>query len=106
VVGYGYRPYVVAGEEPAAMHQAMAATLDAVVEEVRGIQARARSRSTARTRPRSGTGRGTAAPDGAGGETPAMHQPHHHAPSDAGPRPAPGHHQGHAVALKPWILFD
>ena len=28
--GYGYKPYFVEGEEPAAMHQKMAATLDAV----------------------------------------------------------------------------
>src|SRR5512145_2566957 len=36
-VGYGYKPYFVEGAEPAAMHQLMAATLDAVVQEIRGI---------------------------------------------------------------------
>ena len=41
-VGYGYRPYVVEGDEPAPMHQAMAATLDAIVEEIRAIQRDAR----------------------------------------------------------------
>jgi len=32
--GYGYRVHVVAGSEPATMHEQMAATLDAVVEEI------------------------------------------------------------------------
>jgi xylulose-5-phosphate/fructose-6-phosphate phosphoketolase len=40
--GYGYKPYTVEGEEPEAMHQQMAATLETVVQEVRDIQARAR----------------------------------------------------------------
>ena len=30
LTGYGYRPYVVEGDEPAPMHRAMAATLDAI----------------------------------------------------------------------------
>jgi xylulose-5-phosphate/fructose-6-phosphate phosphoketolase len=42
--GYGYTPYFVEGSEPASMHQAMAATLDHVVQEIRQIQADARSR--------------------------------------------------------------
>ncbi|WP_372721996.1 phosphoketolase [Immundisolibacter sp.] len=42
-VGYGYRPYFVEGDDPAVMHQAMAATLDAVVSEIRAIQQRARA---------------------------------------------------------------
>jgi xylulose-5-phosphate/fructose-6-phosphate phosphoketolase len=50
-VGYGYRPYFVAGSEPAAMHQLMAATLDAVLAEIRGIQREARATGIA-TRPR------------------------------------------------------
>jgi len=49
--GYGYKPYFVEGSEPAAMHQKMAATLDAVVEEIRTIQAAARSGGVA-ARPR------------------------------------------------------
>jgi xylulose-5-phosphate/fructose-6-phosphate phosphoketolase len=40
--GYGYKPYFVSGDEPAAMHQKMAATLDAVFEEIKDIQQRAR----------------------------------------------------------------
>ncbi|UJW85653.1 phosphoketolase family protein [Devosia sp. SL43] len=41
--GYGYTPYFVEGSEPELMHQAMAATLDTVIADIRAIQARARS---------------------------------------------------------------
>ncbi|MBO0863106.1 MAG: phosphoketolase family protein, partial [Chloracidobacterium sp.] len=41
--GYGYKPYFVEGDEPEAMHQLMAATLDTVVEEIHAIQNEARS---------------------------------------------------------------
>jgi len=41
--GYGYRPYFVEGEDPAAMHQLMAATLDTVVTEIQRIQREARA---------------------------------------------------------------
>ncbi len=51
LTGYGHRPYVVEGDEPASMHEAMAATLDAVVGEIRSIQRRARAGGPA-TRPR------------------------------------------------------
>jgi len=40
--GYGYRPYFVSGHEPEPMHQAMAAALDSIVEEIRSIQKKAR----------------------------------------------------------------
>ena len=40
--GYGYKPYFVEGQEPEAMHQLMAATLDAITEEINGIQEQAR----------------------------------------------------------------
>ncbi len=40
--GYGYEPYPVEGDDPEAVHQQMAATLDAVVEEIQAIQRRAR----------------------------------------------------------------
>jgi len=42
--GYGWTPYYVVGHEPAIMHQAMGATLDAVVEDIRRIQTEARER--------------------------------------------------------------
>ncbi|BAZ39135.1 putative phosphoketolase [Calothrix sp. NIES-4101] len=41
-IGYGYKPYFVEGSDPATMHQLMAATLDTVTEEIRGIQREAR----------------------------------------------------------------
>ena len=40
--GYGYKPYFVEGDDPMDMHQQMAATLDTVVAEIRGIQRDAR----------------------------------------------------------------
>src|SRR6188508_2072630 len=40
--GYGYTPYFVAGHEPEQMHQAMAATMETVIGESRGIQDDAR----------------------------------------------------------------
>ncbi|TMC01294.1 MAG: phosphoketolase family protein, partial [Chloroflexi bacterium] len=48
--GYGHRPWFVEGEEPEAVHQAMAAALDEVFDEIAGIQLRARSGGPA-TRP-------------------------------------------------------
>jgi xylulose-5-phosphate/fructose-6-phosphate phosphoketolase len=42
--GYGYAPYYVEGDDPPVMHQQMAATLDAIVLEIRKIQDEARSR--------------------------------------------------------------
>jgi xylulose-5-phosphate/fructose-6-phosphate phosphoketolase len=41
--GYGYYPFLVEGDEPAKMHQLMAATLDAVLAEIRAIQDKART---------------------------------------------------------------
>ncbi|MCG9893243.1 MAG: phosphoketolase family protein [Thermosynechococcaceae cyanobacterium MS004] len=41
--GYGYTPYFVEGSDPETMHQAMAATLDHCVAEIRQIQDTARS---------------------------------------------------------------
>jgi xylulose-5-phosphate/fructose-6-phosphate phosphoketolase len=40
--GYGYEPLFVEGDEPAAMHQALAGTLDRVLAEIRTIQSKAR----------------------------------------------------------------
>ena len=40
--GYGWTPYFVEGSDPESMHQAMAATLDACVDAIRGAQAEAR----------------------------------------------------------------
>ncbi|MFI5485005.1 phosphoketolase [Micromonospora echinaurantiaca] len=41
--GFGYQPYVVAGDEPARVHQALAATLDRALDEIAAIQRAARS---------------------------------------------------------------
>ena len=48
--GYGYTPYFVEGRDPRTMHQLMAAALDAVLEDIRRIKARAR-RGGAHARP-------------------------------------------------------
>jgi xylulose-5-phosphate/fructose-6-phosphate phosphoketolase len=48
--GYGYTPHFVEGSEPAAMHEAMAATMDEVFADIARIQAQARS--GVRERPR------------------------------------------------------
>jgi len=41
--GYGYKPYIVAGDDPDTMHQLMATTLDRAVADIKAIQAEARS---------------------------------------------------------------
>ena len=41
-VGYGYEPFLVEGDDPYAMHQLMAATLDKVLDKIRAIQNAAR----------------------------------------------------------------
>ncbi|MDX6427957.1 MAG: xylulose-5-phosphate/fructose-6-phosphate phosphoketolase, partial [Streptosporangiaceae bacterium] len=41
--GYGYRPYLVSGDEPAAMHEQMAAILDEALTEISRIQSAART---------------------------------------------------------------
>ncbi|MBE3605088.1 phosphoketolase family protein [bacterium] len=40
--GYGYEPYIVAGDDPPKMHQLMAATLERCILEIRSIQESAR----------------------------------------------------------------
>ncbi|MFV2104350.1 phosphoketolase [Micromonospora sp. LOL_024] len=49
--GNGYQPYVVAGDEPGEVHEALAATLDRALDEIATIQRRARSGAPAE-RPR------------------------------------------------------
>ncbi len=41
--GYGYAPYLVEGDDPARVHQMMAATVDRSIDEMRTIQRRARA---------------------------------------------------------------
>ncbi len=45
--GYGYKPHFVEGDDPEAMHQLMAGTLDAVVADIREIQRKAREENAA-----------------------------------------------------------
>ena len=51
-LGYGYTPYFVEGDDPAQMHQDMAAAVDTVVAEIRAIQRRARAGGRDLERPR------------------------------------------------------
>jgi xylulose-5-phosphate/fructose-6-phosphate phosphoketolase len=51
LVGYGYRPLFVEGDDPTAMHRLMAATLDRALDEIGRVQRRARSSGEA-ARPR------------------------------------------------------
>ena len=50
--GCGWVPYFVEGDEPMAMHEAMAGTLDVVIEQIRGIQDAARKAGAKAQRPR------------------------------------------------------
>jgi xylulose-5-phosphate/fructose-6-phosphate phosphoketolase len=46
-IGYGYRPYFVEGSDHDSMHQAMAATLDKCIEEIKATQQEARTSGVA-----------------------------------------------------------
>jgi xylulose-5-phosphate/fructose-6-phosphate phosphoketolase len=48
--GYGHAPRFVAGDDPEAVHQELAATLDSVLDEIAAIQERARAGDTERPR--------------------------------------------------------
>jgi len=50
--GYGYEPYFVEGSDPAGMHQALAATLEHCITEIRRIQQEARRSGAKVERPR------------------------------------------------------
>jgi xylulose-5-phosphate/fructose-6-phosphate phosphoketolase len=52
LTGYGHRPYLVAGDDPAQVHQARAAVLDEATTEIARIQRAARDRSERDTRSR------------------------------------------------------
>ena len=49
--GYGYEPFFVSGDDPAVVHQELAATLDTVVDRIAEIQADARTGHGHRVRP-------------------------------------------------------
>ncbi|SEG56606.1 xylulose-5-phosphate/fructose-6-phosphate phosphoketolase [Thermomonospora echinospora] len=50
--GYGYRPYLVSGDDPAVMHARMAEALDLAMDEIADIQATARRGGRDGVRPR------------------------------------------------------
>ena len=50
--GYGYAPHFVVGDEPMAMHEQMATTLDSVLADIQAIQAAARAPDAPRPPPR------------------------------------------------------
>ncbi|RYX83873.1 phosphoketolase family protein [bacterium] len=50
MIGYGYKPYFVEGDDPESVHQQMAATLDICLEEIQDIQQDARTQGCT-TRP-------------------------------------------------------
>lgn len=52
LVGYGYEPHVVEGDDPEVVHESMAATLDRVLASIDRIQRDARSAPGKQTRPR------------------------------------------------------
>jgi xylulose-5-phosphate/fructose-6-phosphate phosphoketolase len=52
MVGYGYHPYWVEGDDPDKVHPLMAETLETVLAEIRGIQSAARSNGAEVKRPR------------------------------------------------------
>ncbi len=46
-IGYGYEPYIVAGDDPASVHRLLAETMDRVADDVAAIQTAARGAGTA-----------------------------------------------------------
>jgi len=51
LIGYGYQPYFVVGDEPDKMHQQMSSTLNRVISEIKSLQREAREKNIS-TRPR------------------------------------------------------
>jgi len=48
LIGYGYKPYFVEGDDPEILHQQMAETFDAIVREIKAIQHDARTNGFSR----------------------------------------------------------
>jgi xylulose-5-phosphate/fructose-6-phosphate phosphoketolase len=55
--GYGYEPFLVAGDDPLQMHQRLAGTLDRCLDRIAAIQADARRPGGRASRPPDGSGR-------------------------------------------------
>jgi xylulose-5-phosphate/fructose-6-phosphate phosphoketolase len=110
--GYGWEPHEVAGDDPVEVHQQLAATLDAVCDEIRAIQHRARVDGD-RTRPRwpclvLRTPKGWTGPAVVDGDPVEGTWRAHQVPLSADAR-----HPGHLAQLEAWMrsyrpeeLFD
>jgi xylulose-5-phosphate/fructose-6-phosphate phosphoketolase len=103
LVGYGWKPYVVEGAEPASVHQQMAATLDAALDDIARIQRQARATGESH-RPRwpmivLRTPKGWTGPREVDGKPTEDHWRSHQVPlSDMAARPE------HVEALERWLL--
>jgi xylulose-5-phosphate/fructose-6-phosphate phosphoketolase len=113
LAGYGYRPHFVEGSEPEAMHQAMAAALDAALDEIAAIQREARASGKAGIAPRwpmivLATPKGWTGPQEVDGRKTEGHWRSHQVPfADMAGSP------GHVALLERWMksyrpeeLFD
>ena len=110
-VGYGYKPYLVEGSEPEAMHQLMAKTLDTCIAEIKQIQQQARAKGYS-GRPRwpmiiLRTPKGWTGPKEVDGEKTEGYWRSHQVPM--GDMSKPGHIkilEGWMKSYKPEELFD
>ncbi|MBN1918779.1 MAG: phosphoketolase family protein [Verrucomicrobia bacterium] len=110
--GYGYEPYFVEGDDPATVHQLMAAAFDAMLADIERIQTEARSTGVAK-RPRwpmliLKTPKGWTGPDVVDGvQVEGTHRAHQVPLSNMAKKP------GHVTLLEKWMksykpeeLFD
>ena len=110
-IGYGYKPYLVEGSEPEAMHQLMAKTLDTCIAEIKQIQQQARAKGYS-GRPRwpmiiLRTPKGWTGPKEVDGEKTEGYWRSHQVPM--GDMSKPGHIkilEGWMKSYKPEELFD
>ena len=110
-VGYGYKPYLVEGSEPEAMHQLMAKTLNTCIAEIKQIQQQARAKGYS-GRPRwpmiiLRTPKGWTGPKEVDGEKTEGYWRSHQVPM--GDMSKPGHIkilEGWMKSYKPEELFD
>src|SRR3954452_13659253 len=103
LIGYGWKPYFVEGADAALVHQRMAATLDAALDEIAAIQQHARATGES-FRPRwpmivLRTPKGWTGPREVDGKPTEDHWRSHQVPlSDLASRPE------HVEALERWLL--
>jgi xylulose-5-phosphate/fructose-6-phosphate phosphoketolase len=103
LIGYGWNPHLVEGSDPDVVHQRMAATLDAALDEIAEIQRRARASGESH-RPRwpmivLRTPKGWTGPRAVDGKRTEDHWRSHQVPlSDLANRPE------HVEALERWLL--